>query len=286
MKRCDAGKRRFGCGCSDERPPEHPRWGISSTARYTLEDSARQQTENLAKGDHHSPDWFAGAVHRKGAMPAGSASTNHTRADLLAAAAVIFERDGYARAKVSDICRAAGVTKGALYFYFPSKKALAAEVLNRQTQEWSHARRQLSVARHSPLQVLVDLGYAVSLRTGPDLTTAGAHRLLFQSPLCEELAEQQIDQWIGVVCDLLLAADSEGELYPDLDLRQAAAAVMTALIGMRVALIAMTDCDDVTQRAAAVWRMWIPALAPPDVRRTLRLQQPSSHIHSTITATR
>jgi AcrR family transcriptional regulator len=215
----------------------------------------------------------------KGAMPAGSTRTNHTRADLLAAAAVIFERDGYARAKASDICRAAGVTKGALYFYFSSKKALAAEVLNLQTQEWSRARRQLSVARHSPLQVLVDLGYAVSLRAGPDLTTAGAHRLLFQSPLCEELAGQQIDQWVGVVHDLLLAAESEGELYPDLDLRQAAEAVVTALIGMRVASIAMTDFDDVTRRAATVWRMWIPALAPPEVRRTLRLQPPSSHNH-------
>lgn len=213
-------------------------------------------------------------------MPAGSVTANHTRADLLAAAVVIFERDGYVRAKVSDICRAAGVTKGALYFYFSSKKALAAEVLNRQTQEWGRLRRQLSVARRSPLQVLADLGYAVSLRAGRDLTTAGAHRLLFQSPLCEELAEQQIDQWIGVVCDLLLAAESEGALHPDLDVRQAAAAVMTALIGMRVALITMTDFDDVTQRVATVWRMWIPALAPPDVRRTLRLQPPSSHIHS------
>ncbi len=212
-------------------------------------------------------------------MPAGSTSTNHTRTDLIAAAAIIFERNGYARAKVSDICRAAGVTKGALYFHFSSKKALAAEVLNRRTQEWGRTRRQPSVAHHIPLQVLVDLGYAVSLRTGPDLTTAGVHRLLFQSPLCEELAEQQIDQWIGVVRDVLLAAASEGELYPDLDLREAAEAVVTALIGMQVASIAMADFDDVTQRTATMWRMWIPALAPPDVRRTLRLQPPSGHIH-------
>ncbi len=47
-----------------------------------------------------------------------------TRPDeILAAAAVVFSRKGYA-ARMSDIAEAAGITKGTIYLYFSGKKVL------------------------------------------------------------------------------------------------------------------------------------------------------------------
>lgn len=48
------------------------------------------------------------------------------RGQLLDAARRVFERHGYHAATVSDIVRAAGLSQGAFYLYFPDKKAVFA----------------------------------------------------------------------------------------------------------------------------------------------------------------
>jgi TetR/AcrR family transcriptional repressor of nem operon len=51
------------------------------------------------------------------------------RLRLLASGLQLIHRDGFSGAGVKDITDAAGVPKGSFYSYFPSKEALAAEVL-------------------------------------------------------------------------------------------------------------------------------------------------------------
>ena len=53
-----------------------------------------------------------------------------TRSQLLDAAQVCFAEKGYDATGVADICRRAGVSKGAFYHHFPSKQALFLELLN------------------------------------------------------------------------------------------------------------------------------------------------------------
>jgi len=50
---------------------------------------------------------------------------------ILIAATRLFIRDGYARATTNRIASAAGVSVGSLYQYFPSKDAIAIELLRR-----------------------------------------------------------------------------------------------------------------------------------------------------------
>jgi len=49
------------------------------------------------------------------------------RDKLLDAALGVIRAQGYAGTSVDDLCRAAGVTKGAFFHHFPSKEALAVE---------------------------------------------------------------------------------------------------------------------------------------------------------------
>ena len=51
-----------------------------------------------------------------------------TRDALVAAAKVIFVRDGFLKARIVDICNSAGVSHGTFYTYFPSKEDIFAEV--------------------------------------------------------------------------------------------------------------------------------------------------------------
>jgi AcrR family transcriptional regulator len=56
------------------------------------------------------------------------ARADETRAGLLAAAAELFERRGYADTSLDDVAAAAHTTKGAVYHHFTDKRALFREV--------------------------------------------------------------------------------------------------------------------------------------------------------------
>jgi len=53
---------------------------------------------------------------------------------LIEAAARVFVKEGYAKATTNKIASAAGVSVGSLYQYFPSKDAIAVELLRRYRQ--------------------------------------------------------------------------------------------------------------------------------------------------------
>lgn len=55
---------------------------------------------------------------------------------LLNAAAVVFSRDGYYKAKVEDIAKYAGVGKGTVYEYFDSKKELFKDMVKGSLEEY------------------------------------------------------------------------------------------------------------------------------------------------------
>jgi AcrR family transcriptional regulator len=60
-----------------------------------------------------------------------------TVAAILAAATHVFVRKGYTRATTNEIAETAGVSVGSLYQYFPSKDAIAVELLRRNRERLS-----------------------------------------------------------------------------------------------------------------------------------------------------
>ncbi|NVB42607.1 TetR family transcriptional regulator [Pseudenhygromyxa sp. WMMC2535] len=58
------------------------------------------------------------------------------RDQLLDAAAERFAEQPFTALKISDIAKAAGVAKGTVFIYFPTKEALFLELLERQLLDW------------------------------------------------------------------------------------------------------------------------------------------------------
>lgn len=56
--------------------------------------------------------------------------SEETRSRILTAALDLFAQEGYDATGVSEICQAAGLSKGAFYHHFPSKQAVFLELLN------------------------------------------------------------------------------------------------------------------------------------------------------------
>jgi AcrR family transcriptional regulator len=78
--------------------------------------------------------------------------------EIVAAALEVFVERGYAAAKLEDVARKAGVTKGTVYLYFDSKEALFKAVV-RETIVPTIARGEQMVAEHrgSSAQLFRDL---------------------------------------------------------------------------------------------------------------------------------
>ncbi len=72
-----------------------------------------------------------------------------TRQKVLDAAEQVFGRDGFHRASIVDITRAAGVGQGTFYLYFPSKEALFVELVRQMGHEMRRRLAESATGRPS-----------------------------------------------------------------------------------------------------------------------------------------
>ncbi|MFB6825774.1 TetR family transcriptional regulator [Streptomyces virginiae] len=133
-----------------------------------------------------------------------------TRQALVNAAATEFDRSGYTGAALNRVCRAAGITMGALTFHFSTKGELAAAV---QAKGQTVTRAALGALPSGP---------APALHRAIDMTLELA-RLLEEEPavrsaarLSRELPDGELawmNSWVAAVQDLFSQAYRDGQLH-------------------------------------------------------------------------
>jgi AcrR family transcriptional regulator len=92
-----------------------------------------------------------------------SARGIRTRNALIAAARVVFERDGYLDARLADISAEAGVASGSLYTYFDGKEEIFQAVAEQVTEEMVHPHLRARTGITDPRE-LIDLANREYLR--------------------------------------------------------------------------------------------------------------------------
>lgn len=190
------------------------------------------------------------------------ARSERTRRRLVAAGAQMFNRSGYASATLEQIARAAGLTKGALYFHFASKDQLAGAV-----QEQGHAvlRDFVSGQRAAgvpPVQALIDLTHWLAwmlyadpvIRAGFRITTECAGR----QPPAGDFHQAWITEVLLVVDRARTAGDLRGHTVADGPETLLAAAVCG--IGV-LSGTGLPRCE-LRRRVGALWDSLLPALVP------------------------
>nr|WP_296774169.1 TetR/AcrR family transcriptional regulator [Rhodococcus sp. (in: high G+C Gram-positive bacteria)] len=131
-------------------------------------------------------------------MPTQMRAVRTRDATITALAELIAER-GYPRTSVTDIVEAAGLTKGALYFHFPSKEATVTALLDTASGRYEFLARYQSMPEAPPRQEVLSLltEYSEQLRadvvlhaesvlwSDPDFTdlarSAGGYRHLLET---------------------------------------------------------------------------------------------------------
>jgi AcrR family transcriptional regulator len=151
-----------------------------------------------------------------------------SRDGIIDAAATVFARLGYDRARMADIVEASGLSKGSVYFHFDSKEALAVAVLAARHERWvTAAEAALGAVEPGEPRLRALLPAVLALHDGdPDawvisrLTWALADQVETRA-----FAASLTRRWIEVVADVVGdAADARGvEIDPE--------AVATVIVG-------------------------------------------------------
>ncbi|MER6301267.1 TetR/AcrR family transcriptional regulator [Kitasatospora sp. NPDC001539] len=105
-----------------------------------------------------------------------------TREKVLTAAAEVFASQGYSSATLNAVADRIGMTKGALYGHFPSKKSLAGALIAESRQTWTSLRAEYDAPGADARRVLegVVVGFADRLRS--DVRLRAALRLAADCP--------------------------------------------------------------------------------------------------------
>jgi AcrR family transcriptional regulator len=171
-----------------------------------------------------------------------------TRQHLLAVATEEFLTHGYAGTSLSDLIRGAGITKGAFYHHFPSKEALAVEVVRTRQAEWATRVVQASAGHDHAIDELRTMAQVAS-----DLKEQDKDQATSLQRLCAELAEDpelapQIagycEAWIDTAAGLVGRAQLQGDIRADVDARQAAEVLIATFLGAEQQCVMTARHDD------------------------------------------
>lgn len=205
------------------------------------------------------------------AKPASlSAATDRgevTRRHILDVAASAFAEHGYRGVSLNDIVRESGLTKGAFYFHFPSKEALAVAVFQDKQELWLGTTMEAVAGKARAIDQLEAM-----LDAGCDLCETDASARVV-GRLCFELSSEKrllplmtehLTRWFDATEQVIARAQEEGDVRLDLDTRLMAETIVAAFIGIEQISDELSDLKDFRRRIEGLRILTLAAIGTRD----------------------
>jgi TetR/AcrR family transcriptional regulator, transcriptional repressor for nem operon len=208
--------------------------------------------------------WRGDSDETGGAMTeAGERRADTTRQRLIAAASHQFAHHSYSMISLDDILAEAELTKGAMYFHFASKQALASAIIDDLTEMSRAAVTELLARKMSGLETLIDLVYLRAIQdTRSEVARAGV-RLLETLDDATTLPATLWQSWIELVTTLIHKAVTEGDIVDHQDPEDIAKMLVALWVGIR----RISDLDQPEHHLDNLQKAWIltlPSFTNPD----------------------
>jgi TetR/AcrR family transcriptional regulator, transcriptional repressor for nem operon len=186
-----------------------------------------------------------------------------TRAHILRAAAHKFARLPYHQVGLDDVLAEAELTKGAMYFHFRSKHALALAIIEDQSIQSAEAVEELVTKQLSGLETLIDFAYLLAVRDiGDDIARAGLN-LLESIGRLERRQENQLGEWIHNIAGIVGRAIAEGDIFDECDPQDVARLLVSAYMGLRQTSN-LDDAEQFLRDLERTWKLVLPGVVPAD----------------------
>ena len=188
------------------------------------------------------------------------ARSEATRRKIINAAVDLFAEVGYQATGLGDIIERAEMTKGALYYHFDSKEALATAIIEEGANTALTAYRNINEPSAPALENMIHGVFVVAdlirndkmVRTTAQLLRAfgkfNAATLLAQGHLLAEMVAQARQ------------AIAEDDLREDLDPETVGEVIVGALVGAELVSNVASGGADLIERMARTWTLLLPAI--------------------------
>jgi TetR/AcrR family transcriptional regulator, transcriptional repressor for nem operon len=158
-----------------------------------------------------------------------------TRDQILRAAAHQFAQRPYYAVGLDDILAEAQLTKGAMYFHFRSKHALALAIVDEQTERAAESVKNLLSRKLSGLESLIDVSYLIAVGDITHDVTRASFNLLESVGRTEKLQARLLGGWIQLMGEIAQRGIAEGDIVDQADPEDVGRLLVSIYVGMRQA---------------------------------------------------
>ena len=187
-----------------------------------------------------------------------------TRAAIIRGAAEAFEQRGSGSTSLAQVSAAAGVTKGALYFHFDSKEALAVAIIEAQHEKSVNAGRQLLDDNMPGLRALISMSYELARQLRDDQVVSAGVRLTIEAVNFSTPVSAPYRDWMVTCEQFLRQGIADGDVAPTVDVPAAARFFTAGFTGVQVVSDVLTGRSDIDQRLSEMWALILPGLVAPE----------------------
>lgn len=186
-----------------------------------------------------------------------------TRQKIMDSAARHFARRAFASVSVDEVIADTDVSKGALYFHFQSKHALALALVEHHAAAVRAGTMELLAHGGSGLETMVEITFMVATLDVCDDYARAAANLASEVRRPRDHGAGPIDEWIKGSILVLEQAIADGDVRADCDPEVLAQVLVGHYAGMRQ----VSDLDDAPSFLNNVKNSWcttLPGFASPD----------------------
>lgn len=156
-----------------------------------------------------------------------------TRQQILRAASHQFARRAYHDVGLDDILAEAKLTKGAMYFHFKSKHALAVAIIEGQTAAGADAVQDLLSRGMSGLETLIDFSYLIAVKDIKMDSVRSGLNLIESVGVAGGLQRNLFDEWIKALATVAEQAIAEGDINEQCDPQDIGRSMVSLHLGLR-----------------------------------------------------
>lgn len=194
------------------------------------------------------------------------ARSEATRRRIIDAAVELFRERGYPGTNLGDIIERAEMTKGALYYHFDSKEALAAVIIAEGGARLRGTFDTISETSAPALESVIHGTFLVVDQIGTDRLARVGISLLRVFAGYSEAAQRTYHGWLTAMADDLARAQAEGDVRDDVDIVAVSETLVGAFIGGGLLSDATTGGADLRDRIARLFALVLPAIVTEESR--------------------
>src|SRR5690606_19846094 len=188
-----------------------------------------------------------------------------TRDSVLAGAADVFLRLGYANASLSEIIAQSNVTKGALYFHFGSKEELARAVVDQGNERLISSCQGFFDTRVPALEACIGITYVVADLSMNDPMVGAMLKLTHQIGDYKGAQGDNVSKtWAETYRLLAERAIAQGDLEADLDPETVGMLLHEMASGVHIVAVGTESIDQMAARMERAWYFLLPAIVPAE----------------------